>query len=964
MAGPWERYGGAHQQQQAIPRVIEGPPRTPAPRYEDEAESVTLRNQRTRQEIDQAPIQTENAQLQNQRTRRDLQQSSTAGANFQDENALRNAYRQEGSVAALQDVLPAYYSAMYDAQDNRAGDLNLIYAFSKLMDPGSVVREGEAVMVRDTGSLGQQVRGYLNILTGEGALTPEIRQQLRSELRSRGQGIGYAYRQARERYAGLAQRYGFAPDAIIGPDLRTPYRQRLQGVSSDQAPNVTSEFLFGDEDSASPRQGLEGGEEFRRQFEAALNSGRFQTADEAMAYAEQLNPYIARLVNRGDVGKVIQYRQRGGRRHVPVNLPAGPTAAAVQAQQVDQVQGQAGADELLQQGATLNLGDEASGVGGALYNMASAPFVEGRDFDPIGAYQTTRDAQRLRLEGARERTGALGTAAEVLGGFASARPTLGPIGLGPGGRTVWEGAPNAPTLGGRMAQGARVGAPIGALAGFGSGEGPQDSILQGALGGFGGASLGAGLPLLGAGATALAGGVRTMAGRNPNLARSTIARAIADDGNTPAAVGAQMADAQSNGVPYMLADSGDNVRGLLAASARAPGSGRTLARDALDERQGGLGDRVASAIERDLGPASNPHEVADQLMQAARTQAAPLYEAAYARPGADTFAQRIGGLINRPAVQRALGRARAIAQEEGRDPNTLGFEVNSAGETAVSRTPSWQTFDYLKRGMDDVLQAQPRDPATGALILDEGTRAIQGTLRSFLGQIDRANPEYAAARAAWAGPVQSREAMDLGRRALNMTADDFAARTRQMSPNELEFFRLGVRRAMTESIANAGDTANVVHRLVGTGRKRALIQRLFGGRQEFDRFISTLQQEQAGFQTYRTARLGSPTAPNLQDDAALSSAVTTGLADMATTGLPITTAVRQAVRFGTGRAARHAQEQISSILSESDPARLRELARELNREAARLRRGRYSAGRRATGYGVGAGEAGAALADR
>jgi hypothetical protein len=303
-----------------------------------------------------------------------------------------------------------------------------------------------------------------------------------------------------------------------------------------------------------------------------------------------------------------------------------------------------------------------------------------------------------------------------------------------------------------------------------------------------------------------------------------------------------------------------------------------------------------------------------------------------------------------------MARARSIAEEEGRDPTSLGFDINAAGEIELTRTPSWQTMDYVKRGLDDVLQAQPRDPATGRLILNEGTRAIQSTLRAFVSRFDQANPAYATARAAWAGPVRAREAMDIGRRALNLNADDLAARTQNLSPSEMEFVRLGVRRALTEAVSGKGDTANVVNTIIGTPKRRAMLARLFGGRSEFDRFVSTLQAEQQGYRTFHRATQGSPTAPNLQDDAHLASTVSTAMTDLATTGLPVATLVKHAIQFGTSRAGRQAQQEIAALLSETDPARLMELSRELRKQAFRTRQRGRAAGRRAVVYGVGGGD--------
>lgn len=125
--------------------------------------------------------------------------------------------------------------------------------------------------------------------------------------------------------------------------------------------------------------------------------------------------------------------------------------------------GEAGSSELAQQGMMIGLGDEAAGVGRGLSKL-----LQGEN--PIEGYKLGRDAQRLRLEQAREREGALGTAAEIAGGGAS----FGTAAL-------------TSTVPQTARQLVNSGALQGTLSGFGYGEGAVGS----AVGAVGGAALGA-----------------------------------------------------------------------------------------------------------------------------------------------------------------------------------------------------------------------------------------------------------------------------------------------------------------------------------------------------------------------------------------------------------------------------------------------------------------------------------------
>lgn len=135
--------------------------------------------------------------------------------------------------------------------------------------------------------------------------------------------------------------------------------------------------------------------------------------------------------------------------------------------------GPAGLNQLASQGTTLTLADEAAGVG-----MAAGRLLRG-DTNFTDNYQLYTAVERELVRRARERTGALGTATELLGGGGAVRA----IGLG------------ATTIGGAF----REGATIGGVAGFGSGEGMQDSLASAATGAAIGGTLGAGLQRLAGG---------------------------------------------------------------------------------------------------------------------------------------------------------------------------------------------------------------------------------------------------------------------------------------------------------------------------------------------------------------------------------------------------------------------------------------------------------------------------------
>jgi hypothetical protein len=105
----------------------------------------------------------------------------------------------------------------------------------------------------------------------------------------------------------------------------------------------------------------------------------------------------------------------------------------------------------------------------------------------------------------------------------------------------------------------------------------------------------------------------------------------------------------------------------------------------------------------------------EKLISEAKGAAGPLYERAYPKV---IQSPRLTAILNTPAGRAALKRATTIAANEGRDPNTLGVQFDAAGDPVMMPTASTQTLDYVKRGLDDIIE-QGRSPLTGKLTLDE-----------------------------------------------------------------------------------------------------------------------------------------------------------------------------------------------------------------------------------------------------
>jgi len=339
----------------------------------------------------------------------------------------------------------------------------------------------------------------------------------------------------------------------------------------------------------------------------------------------------------------------------------------------------------------------------------------------------------------------------------------------------------------RLAPGAAANAlsnPLTADTVYGAATGAStaDDPLYGALGGaalgaggsYAGQRIGQGLFGLGKpkGVDALNRGERDVLGAVNQTGASEVERALLQ--------------AQELGVPASLSDVSPEVQAIMGSAIRNNPTIAGQARQTLQQRGRGQIDRFRQAVGRDLGPIENIPQRSEDLIAQAKAAAGPLYDAAYAAPGAT--AMDIADILARPSAQSALGRAGRLAAEEGRDPNALGFRFDDAGNATAIEAPTWQTIDYLKRGLDDVVQSN-RSSNMGRL--DTEGRAVNDTLAQLLARTDAMNPDYAAARAAYAGPMQERGFLEAGQKAVRANPNQLGVDMQGLTPQRAEQMRMG-----------------------------------------------------------------------------------------------------------------------------------------------------------------------------
>jgi len=509
------------------------------------------------------------------------------------------------------------------------------------------------------------------------------------------------------------------------------------------------------------------------------------------------NPYVLREVVPGSEEDFAQRREAANlTRGMYVQQPDGSvgrlTGDAYTNENAANDQGMGGVTT-----RERNLGDQSRA-----FAMAAAEQVPFLDEAAVGAaglisgrgYSDVRDSYQA-LQSIDNQTNRDQRVAGGLTGFAAT--ALAP-GLG-GTKYIAQGTGRAA----QIARAMQVGGVSGGVYGAGAAEGglterARASALGAAFGAGTGGTIRAGAPLA---AELLKRGASGLSEAGSVISRG-LGRVAPDAEITPeATAGAQQylaqllqssgADLANNptaalGKPITAAEAiGPSGIANMAALTRRSGRAGNMAQSQLGARAAEQPSRVVQdfADLTGMDPAGSA-DMIQNLATAGRARAAPLYEAAYARPGA-VRSPLIDDLLSRPASRDAMRRAVKIAANEGRDPNTLGFQFDDAGDVIHVQEPSMETLDYVKRGLDDVLNTY-RDSTTRRLNLDGEGRSVVGIATQLRDELVRLNPAYGEALSAGGDPIRLEEAFRLSDRLFGVSTPQrtFATATERMGEAE------------------------------------------------------------------------------------------------------------------------------------------------------------------------------------
>lgn len=168
------------------------------------------------------------------------QAAAEAARSFTQERQLRNDIGSSPAAKELALVRPHIQTIGRIAAQVRDGrnvsaqdDLALIFAFMKVLDPTSVVREGEFANAQNTGGVGESVvNAYNKALNGE-RLTDRQRSEFFRTANGMMQDRQANYLEVVNRQRDLASQYGLSPDRVAPAQ---PAQQRGRGAPSWATP--------------------------------------------------------------------------------------------------------------------------------------------------------------------------------------------------------------------------------------------------------------------------------------------------------------------------------------------------------------------------------------------------------------------------------------------------------------------------------------------------------------------------------------------------------------------------------------------------------------------------------------------------------------------------------------------------------------------------------------------------------
>lgn len=470
----------------------------------------------------------------------------------------------------------------------------------------------------------------------------------------------------------------------------------------------------------------------------------------------------------------------------------------------------------------------------------------------------------------------------------------------------------------RVLQGAKVGGAQGALYGFGSGEdGLANRALEAGKGAALGATVGAALPPVAKAIVAPFKAVKTMVEGKGNFAGRKVAQAAERAGTTLPKAMQEVQRLQKTDPDTRLVDVLGNPGMRLARAVHTKGGeGAEKVTKALTDKQLEQGSRVTKAITKSLGDPNNFHQALDESLMALRTNAKPHYERAYEStinyvehgPAVTAAWQKVPERLR----QKVVDAANDLLVADGQKAKAIGDVIGRGPDGRMTPQPSVQQWDYIKRGLDAIIEGTEGQAASGGM--STLGRSLVKVKNELLETIDNAVPAYKEARKIYSDDLTVKNALEDGRKALNLDPEMISKKLKSLDSAAADMFRIGYARAVNDAASKVTGAGDVISRVWASPARRQRLQAVFGNEKKFAQFAELAEREAASSRLYKNVTGGSQTANKLSD---LDDAGSEIIVDSITEGFrpALVKATRRWLQTMTGFTEKRANEVADLLLS-------------------------------------------------
>jgi hypothetical protein len=296
---------------------------------------------------------------------------------------------------------------------------------------------------------------------------------------------------------------------------------------------------------------------------------------------------------------------------------------------------------------------------------------------------------------------------------------------------------------------------------------------------------------------------------------SNAERVIADNVVDPNAARGLLSDAERLNTPMSLADADPGLLAQAGSATRSAPQARALADTNIGGRDAAQSNRGVLAISDNLANETDVVKLGNTIRADARAEAEPFKTQAF-RQMAPVADPELTSVLNTPAAKQGLANAREIAGNEQRNWKSLGVDLNDQGEVVLKEGASWESLDYVRRGIDSVIDTYRND--AGKLVFDRGGK-LQSILdaRTALTQRMRdLNGNYGQYLDTLSGPLSNAEQIGFGAKALFSTkanAKQISEAVADLTPDQLRNYQIGAANALIDRMKGVKDNGDVFQML-------------------------------------------------------------------------------------------------------------------------------------------------------